>query len=135
MLPEREVTQFMHDIVYPISIVSFQQVKHLKFYLCLLMETRFVLYDLDCNVASGFVVYGFYYLAERPRPQDLDDFVTVVDMVSGDDLVVPIVVIITQMFQLGVWLDFGSIDPDKPNLGELKYLTRLELVKQAEVHL
>lgn len=88
VLSENDVVLDVDDVHDIVHIVLLQVLQNLEFHAGLVVVLLFVLHDLDCNLLLLLVVDAPEGCAETSLTQELDDLVSVADVVVHDHLVV-----------------------------------------------
>ena len=89
-----------HEVVYPndvvliVLVVDVQVLQRLELDSSLVLELLLVPYDLDGHQVLCLVIQAFDCLAETTLPKELEDFVSVAEVVFKDDLVVALLVVV-----------------------------------------
>ena len=95
MLSEYHIVFHVNDIHSIIRVILFQELQDLKLNSCLIVIFLLIFNNFQCNDLLPFMIEAFNRLSERTLPQKLLNFIPVSDLVSRNNFIVTLVIIVT----------------------------------------
>lgn len=127
MLPKYHVILHVYNVHSIIRIIFFKILQNLKLNSSLIVVLLFVLNDLQSHKLLPFVIEAFQSNAKRALSQELLDLIPKSDMISHDNLVIALVIIIAKVvFTLQGAFDFLATLAEIKNLRIVKNLLHLK---------
>ena len=129
VIAEHAVVLDLDYVVLVVGVLLLQVLQDAQLNARLVLVTLFVLDDFYRDDFVGFVVQALESLAKTAFTQEIKHFEAVVDVILKNDIIVPILVIVSRVMQLGTGLSLYliSFETKEVDLLEVKQLSLLEI--------